>query len=424
MKSMRQMILALSLLSLFGTAGSGSAQETPAAYRLGAQDRLTIRVNTLRKNVGEAYSWEALSGEFSVGPDGSVSMPILGELKAAGDTAAALADLISKTFQEKAGLTERPSAAVEVLRYRPFFIIGAVQRPGQYEYQPNLTVLQSLGIAQGFVRADDLVGIEKDKATADGDLRALGAERTSLQAKLARLTAELERAEAVTYPADLAAGAADSRSSAAMREESLRFKVRRDALESELAAIRQSKLLLEQEITTLSSKRKALDRQYEMSSKELLVVRDLVKKGVAVTSRQLAAESAQITVENTLLDLQVSSLRAQQAIAQADRDLVEIPARYYREAVDEAVLTRTQLDHNTEQLRTAERLLTNAELRSPGSAAPPAATYTLTRDSGSGPVTRAVTEADRIEPGDVLQVFLGGSGRNRSVAAAEANPQN
>lgn len=422
---MKRMILALALASLLGTAGAGSAGEAPGAYRLGPQDRLMIRVNTLRKSVGEAYSWTALSGEFTVGPDGSVSMPILGELTAAGDTAVALADLIGRTFQEKAGLTERPSAAVEVIRYRPFFVIGAVQRPGQYEYQPNLTVLQSLGIAQGFVRADDLAGIEKDKTSANGELRALGAERIGLTAKLARLTAELDRADAVVYPADLAAQTFDSRAVDAMREESLRFKVRRDAREAELAAIRQSRVLLEREIASLGAKQKALDRQSEMTNKELLVVRDLVKKGVAVTSRQLAAESAQITVESSLLDLQVASLRAQQAMSQADRDLVEIPARYYREAVDEAVLTRTQLEHNTEQLRTAEELLTNAELRSPGAgAAKPAATYTLTRDGGSGPTTTDAKDTDRIEPGDVLQVFLGPADRSRSVASSEPKPAN
>jgi protein involved in polysaccharide export with SLBB domain len=387
---------------------ASSAADGDGTYLLGPQDRLMIRVHTLRKNVGEALAWPALSGEFTVGSDGSVSMPILGEVKASGLTTAAVADAISRALREKADLTELPSASVEVAQYRPFFVVGAVQQPGKYEFQPNLTVLQALSIAQGIVRPADLISGQKDLVNAEGSMRALRAERVVLLAKLARLTSEMDGADTVAFPADLTEQSNNPRIGAAMREETELFRVRRDALTEETAALHQAKTLLEQELTTLQSKTVALDRQYDVTNSELRQVRDLVQKGVAIASRQVAAESAQIMVENNRLDVQVARLRAQQGISQSARDANETVARFHREVVDAVVDTRAELEKNTEQLRTAEQLFQDAETWSPTTmleTGTPAAFFTVTRSVDSGPpTTRAATEADRLQPGDVLQV--------------------
>jgi exopolysaccharide production protein ExoF len=385
------------------------------SYVLGPQDRLMIRVQTLRRNVGEAYSWSALSGEFSVGADGAVSMPILGQVKAAGATTVALGGLISKTLQDRANLADLPSTSVEILQYRPFYVTGAVQQPGKYEFQPGLTVLQALSTAQGPLRAEDLTSVYREVVTAGGELRLLGAERVTLEARLARLKAEVSGAAKVTFPPELADRTFDPRIVEAMQDETLRFDARRGALAAELRAVDQSRALLQEELSTLGSKLTALDRQLEKTREELGTVMGLVSKGLAVTARQLAAESAQTSVENSRLDVQLAILRAQQSLANANRDLVDLPARFRQEALDEIVATRALLAQNAEKLRTAEKLLDGAELRTAGAAnedVGPSLIFTLTRITPSGAVTRTVPENEMLEPGDVLKVSLSRVGQD------------
>ena len=70
-------LMAFALVLLAPPVAAQPADSGKNGYTLGPQDRLMIRVHTLRKNAGEIYAWAALNGEFSVGADGSVSMPIM-----------------------------------------------------------------------------------------------------------------------------------------------------------------------------------------------------------------------------------------------------------------------------------------------------------------------------------------------------------
>ncbi|MFT3952974.1 MAG: polysaccharide biosynthesis/export family protein [Piscinibacter sp.] len=386
------------------------AADTPAGrYLLGPQDRLMIRVHSLRRSVGEAVPWVPLTGEFSVGADGNVSMPIVGDLRAVGGTPGELGEMISRKLRETANLAEAPSASVEVIRYRPFYVLGAVQQPGKYDFQPGMTVLQALSIAQGLARARDLSGVEREMVTAGGDMRALEAERIGLEARMARLVAEIGEAGAVAFPEFLTSRAGDPRVARAMQEETLRFTARRGTLQAELEAIEQSKVLLQQELRSLEEKGRSLDRQIEANRREMRLVADLLQRGLTVSPRQIAAENTQVMVESNRLDVQVASLRAQQSLSRASRDLIDLRARYRKEALDDSAATRVLIDQNAERWRTAEQLLQSAEARSPGSRTDldeVVPTYRLTRVMPTGPSTWTATEDTTVEAGDVLQVTV------------------
>jgi protein involved in polysaccharide export with SLBB domain len=112
-------------------------------YRLGAADK--IRVNV--------FGEEALTGEFLVGGSGKVSLPLIGEVQAAGLTIAELQEEIANALRQ--GYINEPRVSAEVLNYRPFYILGEVNKPGEYPYTNNLTVLNAVATAEGFTyRAD------------------------------------------------------------------------------------------------------------------------------------------------------------------------------------------------------------------------------------------------------------------------------
>ncbi|WP_424631104.1 polysaccharide biosynthesis/export family protein [Bradyrhizobium sp. SYSU BS000235] len=107
-------------------------------YRLDAGDRLRIVV----------YGQEGLTNTYTVGASGSITMPLIGAVRARGLTPAELAAAV--TAQLKKGYLREPYVAAEVESYRPFFILGEVTAPGQYPYVPNMTVESAVAIAGGY----------------------------------------------------------------------------------------------------------------------------------------------------------------------------------------------------------------------------------------------------------------------------------
>ncbi|MBN8920632.1 MAG: polysaccharide export protein [Rhizobiales bacterium] len=119
-------------------AVSSYAPETSGPYRLDSGDRLRIVV----------FGQEGLSATYAVDAGGSVTMPLIGAVRARGATTQELAAAISSRLRQ--GYIREPHVAVEVEAYRPFFILGEVTHPGQYPYVANMTVETAVAIAGGF----------------------------------------------------------------------------------------------------------------------------------------------------------------------------------------------------------------------------------------------------------------------------------
>jgi polysaccharide export outer membrane protein len=126
-------------LSLFLIAACAPGRDLPplseamaGPYRLGPGDQ--VRIIT----VGD----ESLTGEFRVDDAGRIAVPMLGSLRAGGLTSEALGD--------EGGLIRAPSVSVEVIHYRPIFVLGEVNKPGEFSYQPGMTLLTAVALAGGF----------------------------------------------------------------------------------------------------------------------------------------------------------------------------------------------------------------------------------------------------------------------------------
>jgi polysaccharide export outer membrane protein len=132
-----------------------------AAYRLDAGDRLRIVV----------YGQEGLTNTYAIDAGGSITMPLIGAVRARGLTPAGLAAEVTGKLRN--GYIREPSVAVEIEAYRPFFILGEVAAPGQYPYVPNMSVESAVAIAGGFsprARRDRVTLTHSD---ASGSVRAV-----------------------------------------------------------------------------------------------------------------------------------------------------------------------------------------------------------------------------------------------------------
>lgn len=90
-----------------------------------------------------------LTGDYDVGADGSVTMPLIAQVPAAGHSARQLSDAIG-TRLTQGGYVIKPRVAVDVLAFRPFYILGEVNKPGEYTYVGEVSLLQAIAKAGGF----------------------------------------------------------------------------------------------------------------------------------------------------------------------------------------------------------------------------------------------------------------------------------
>ena len=107
-------------------------------YRLGPADRLRITV----------FGHDDLSGEFSVASTGTISFPLIGDIQAAGLTVTEFQKQTEDRLSN--GYLKTPRVTAEVMTFRPFYILGEVRKPGEYQYTNRLTVLNAIATAEGF----------------------------------------------------------------------------------------------------------------------------------------------------------------------------------------------------------------------------------------------------------------------------------
>jgi protein involved in polysaccharide export with SLBB domain len=252
LKSIQLAALSLCFIIL-SVATQAAAPVLSEPYRLGPDDKLRVRVYEWRDMYGQVHQdWAALNDEFTVGPNGELSLPLVGSVAAAGQTIEAVTAAIADRLQITAGMETRPKISVEVAKYRPFYILGEVNKPGEYPYRPGLTALQALGIAGGVFRPLQAAMLELD---------ATGTGTAGITSR--RLTRDV----------------------------------------------------LEKQITTLQEKIASVDQEFGMLNGQLAGERELVKKGWSSTSRVIPMEQGVMKLQRDRLDLDVSLARAKEELA-------------------------------------------------------------------------------------------------------------
>lgn len=136
---------------MFGFPGAPAlaqdADREPAGkrppYTLGSGDQVKLTI----------FGQEDLSGEYEVDGNGTVSLPLVGDVDVGGRTVNAAETAIEEAYTPD--YLVNPRVSIQVLNYRPFYILGEVKKPGSYNYVSGLTVVEAVSIAGGYTyRAD------------------------------------------------------------------------------------------------------------------------------------------------------------------------------------------------------------------------------------------------------------------------------
>ena len=107
-------------------------------YQLGPGDKIKVTV----------YGHQDLSGKFEIDGTGRLSLPLIPYVNAIGLTELDLEKAIIKKL--KPDYLINPRVSVEILSYRPFYIIGEVKNPGSYPYVNGMSVVNAVAVAGGY----------------------------------------------------------------------------------------------------------------------------------------------------------------------------------------------------------------------------------------------------------------------------------
>jgi polysaccharide export outer membrane protein len=94
------------------------------------------------------YGEPELSKTYKIGPDGNLEIPLIGKVPAAGQTIATVAAAVQSRLGSQ--FMQNPSVAGSIVTYRPFYILGEVNKPGQFPYSAGLTLEGAVALAQGY----------------------------------------------------------------------------------------------------------------------------------------------------------------------------------------------------------------------------------------------------------------------------------
>lgn len=376
-------------------------------YRVGPREKLFIRIGQWDSVAMTYTSWADVSGEYHVGADGMLSVPMAGSVKAQGLTTAELAAAILSQLEARLGLPGEMDAAVEIVEYRPVYVMGEVQTPGAIAFLPGMNVIEAIGLAGGFRRAETaFLQSERSALSSLGAHEVLQIELHRRLATVARLEAELASAPEITVPPELA----KATGGAELVAREGQIKAARDAeIKAALSQIAGLEKLLKEEIARLGEQIVLRQEQLELANEELANAQDLVERGLTVASRRLDLQSRVADQEVRLLELETARVTAEQRLNEASRERLTVLNDRKGEILDSLRMEEAEIASLRTRMKTESALYAEAVGKGEGFVSNQgigAPVLELTRRDGAGLEVRVVERGEELKPGDIVEVRL------------------
>lgn len=402
----------LARLPLLATTVALSLQ-TPALgageVPLAPQTQLRVSIVEWIASAGEYKEWTPLNGLYVISPSGTMTIPLIGEFSVENETSSQIAMKIATLLKEKTGLAEAPAASVEVMRYPMFYVQGAIERAGELEFRPGLTIAQAVAMAGGRERRTDANGSrELEQLRYAGELNSYELKLNQLMARRARLEAELAERQKIAFPVELTNAREGSAGKIFVQSETDLFVARAEALKRQLTSLSELEVQLQNEINVLNEKTAVQDRQIKIAEDELESISSLVQSGTLAKSRETSLERVVADLSSDKLDLVIAAMRAKQKLSETERDAIALKGQLRTEAGRElqevvAEFEDTKLKRNTviALLQAAGAAVQRQAASAHVSVQP--LEYWVTRPGANGVAIRRPETAELL-PGDVLDV--------------------
>lgn len=146
----------LNSTDLIATGPRFQAFSAAEEYQLGVADKIKVQV----------YGESTITGDYIVSPEGTIMLPLIGKLEARGKSIAQLTAEATQLYG--AGFLRNPSVSMQVSEYRPIYVLGEVEKPGQFPFSPGMTVQSAMATAGGYgARANKKIVFIRSEDGAD-----------------------------------------------------------------------------------------------------------------------------------------------------------------------------------------------------------------------------------------------------------------
>jgi HlyD family secretion protein len=251
---------------------------------------------------------------------------------------------------------------------------SAAIAPGSVESESNRKTIQHLegGIIRAILVKDGSlvrVGqplIKLDDTRARSELSALAGQFWDAKARQARLIAERDGKEAITFPPDLASAQAVSTSTKeVLLGQQKIFESRREVLRAQARIIEEKKGQVRNEIVGLSAQGAASKIRAEIIKQELEIVVPLVEKGMERRPRLLTLEREMADIDGRRGEIAAQISRANQVVSEAQANLLKLESDRQNEIAQLLRETENQIFQLGEKIRAANDQLSRTEIRAP-----------------------------------------------------------
>ncbi|WP_298935037.1 polysaccharide biosynthesis/export family protein [uncultured Ruegeria sp.] len=369
-------------------------------YRLLPQDRVSLKAMRWDSASTTYVTWDGVTGEYSITGDGTLMVPLVGQVEAEGHTPAELAALLELKFRRQIGMAEPPRIALEVVGHLPIYVLGDVNSPGAYDFHFGITAQQVLALAGGTIRPP----IEFSSSN-DFQILRMGGEIRLLSTQIGELEQEKQR-----LVADLAILESDENSGELPEPptglEGEILKATMSAREGVGERIQDLQNLLKEQISSLTTQLELRNIQIANVSKELENLNSLKEKGLTVSNRVTTMTNQLNDLESKRLDQEVALLVARQDLNRAERDALELDDNARSDTLVQLNSVESELASLKTRLETATTL--HGELAAAGLlseddvASETIIEFVVTR--GVDGQTQRVTGTDLVQPGDTIEV--------------------
>lgn len=392
-------------------AAAGVAERQPATSAdLETAERLSIRFQGLAE----------LSGDYRIGADNMVSIPVVGRIALAGLSAADLERTLSKKTASISG--REAFVTVEIAEHKPVFVTGLVQRPGTAPWKPGMTVLHALTIAGSASsgRLDQTTGtaVSGSPEVEHFRLRKAVLEQKRNLATMSRLAAERNGASFIELPESLVALVGPREAQRLVDEQAVLMLSRNQSIENQRAAIERAIATSRQEHSALQTQAANVRSQLDLRRSQKDKLDGLASKGWTRTDRVLDEQIRIIDLEEKGINIAVAMARVQGILAALERDRSNL-IDDRRTQIDTEMLKLerdiAQVEVELEQIRHSYRMATGTEinLESAGAAGlkgsdrvAPAFEYSIVRQRTAGLETLKADQFTRVDPGDIVVVGM------------------
>lgn len=342
-----------------------------------------------------------LSGDYAIDPDFSLSFPRIGRIEIGNMTPADLEQMLASKLSSLA--RSDVTVAVEIAKFRPYFIMGQVTEAGAMEWRPGLKVIQAISLARGVTRSSDAV------AVGGGGLRTVANRQSKTQltfalAQLARLKAEREgtdiglTTERISQLIKNSPETERTALTALVSRQNDMLSEQRDMMETQLVGLRREREAAQREFEAAEKQERIVRSQLDMTRSQVANVEGLWEKKLIANARFFEQKSQLMTGEVRYAETHAMVERARARLSNVEQQLVMVPQQR-RATLSERIDT---LEREVAQLELATGIRVNSDEQDVLKLQ-----YHIARESRAGLQTIPATVFTEVMPGDVVIVSEG-----------------